>query len=73
MGADRTGEALYSILEGNEDCEVVVFWMMMLKREEIVISSSAVVGDTGLLPSLVKDKSIEKLIVSKRHELLMLL
>jgi hypothetical protein len=73
MGADRTGEALYSILEGNEDCEVVVFWMMMLKREENVISSSAVVGDTGLLPSLVKDKSIEKLIVSKRHELLMLL
>ncbi|MFQ5964055.1 MAG: sugar transferase [Candidatus Scalinduaceae bacterium] len=67
MGANRAGETLHSILEENEDFKVVGFLDDDAKKRGVVIGSSAVIGDTGHLLSLLKDKSIEKVVVATNH------
>ncbi len=67
VGAGRTGRGLYNILHKNDNYEIVGFLDDDLQKKGKVIGSSAVIGNTGLLPSLVKDKNVDKVIVTITH------
>lgn len=68
IGAGRAGRALHSILDGNNSFEIVGYLDDDEKKKNVTIGSSTVIGGTGLLQSLVKDKGIDEVIVAITHE-----
>ncbi len=66
IGAGKSGRTLYRLLEEN-NYKIVGFLDDDVKKSGMEIGSSRVIGDTSLLPSLVKDKGIDKVIITIRR------
>jgi exopolysaccharide biosynthesis polyprenyl glycosylphosphotransferase len=64
VGAGRTGKGLYNTLQKNDNYEIVGFLDDDEKKRGMTIGSSKVIGDTGLLQSLVNDKDIDEVVVA---------
>lgn len=66
VGASWAGRELYSILDGNDNFEIIGY---LDDEKEIgtTIGHSKVIGDTSLLQSLVKDKDIDEVVVAITH------
>lgn len=64
VGAGGTGKELYSILENNKDVDVIGFLDDAPDKLGMTIGSSSVIGETGLLLPLLRDKNIDKVIVA---------
>jgi len=67
MGAGYTGRALYDIMEGNKDFRIVGYLDDDKKKRGTTIGSSPVLGATNLLSSIVKEKSIDEVVVAITH------
>ncbi len=64
VGAGRTGKGLYNTLQKDDNYEIVGFLDDDEKKRGMTIGSSKVIGDTGLLLSLAKDKNIDEVVVA---------
>ena len=67
VGAGYTGRALYNIIEGNKNFKIVGYLDDDEKKTGITIGSSPVLGATNLLSSVVKEKSIDEVVVAITH------
>jgi len=68
LGAGHSGITLYKTLINNKDFEFVGFLDDDAEKWGTIFEST-VIGGTSLLPSLIKDKKIDKVIVSITHEI----
>ena len=64
VGAGRTGKGLYNDLQKDDNYEIVGFLDDDEKKRGMTIGSSKVIGDTGLLQSVVNDKDIDEVVVA---------
>jgi len=67
IGAGYAGRALYSIMEGNKDFKIVGYLDDDKKKRGIAIGSSSVLGETNLLSSVIKEKSVDEVVVAITH------
>ena len=67
IGAGYTGRALYNIMEGNNNFKIVGYLDDDKKKRGITIGSSPVLGATNLLTSVVKEKSVDGVVVAITH------
>ena len=67
IGAGYTGRALYNIMEGKKDFKIVGYLDDDKKKRGITIGSSPVLGATNLLSSIVKEKSVDEVVVAITH------
>ena len=67
IGAGYTGRALYNIMEGNKDFKIVGYLDDDKKKRGTTIGSSPVLGATNLLSSVVKEKSVDQVVVAITH------
>jgi FlaA1/EpsC-like NDP-sugar epimerase len=67
IGAGYTGRALYNIMEGNKNFKIVGYLDDDKKKRGITIGSSPVLGVTNLLSSVVKEKSVDQVVVAITH------
>ena len=67
IGAGYAGRALYNIMEGNEDFKIVGYLDDDKKKRGIAIGSSPVLGATNLLSSVIKEKSVNEVVVAITH------
>jgi exopolysaccharide biosynthesis polyprenyl glycosylphosphotransferase len=67
IGAGYTGRALYNAMEGNKDFKIVGYLDDDEKKRGITIGSSPVLGATNLLSSVVKEKSVDEVVVAITH------
>lgn len=67
VGAGAAGRALYNILDGSNDIEIIGYLDDDVEKRGMTIGSSKVIGDTSLLPSVVKDKDVDEVIVAISH------
>ncbi len=64
VGAGVAGRALYNILDGSNNLEIIGYLDDDVEKRGMTIGSSKVIGDTSLLPTVVKDKNVEEVIVA---------
>ncbi len=67
VGAGVAGKALYSILDGSNNFKIIGYLDDDGGKRGMAIGSSTVIGDTSLLPSVIKDKDVEEVIVAISH------
>jgi len=67
LGAGSTGRALYNIMEGNKDFKVVGYLDDDKEKIGTTIGHSLVLGATNLLASVVKEKSVDQVVVAITH------
>jgi exopolysaccharide biosynthesis polyprenyl glycosylphosphotransferase len=67
IGAGYTGRALYNIIEGNKNFKIVGYLDDDKKKRGATIGSSPVIGATNLLSSIVKEKSVDQVIIAITH------
>jgi len=67
IGAGYTGRALYNIVEGKKDFKIVGYLDDDEKKRGTTIGSSPVLGATNLLSSVVKEKSVDEVVVAVTH------
>ena len=67
VGAGGAGRELYSILDGNNNFELIGYLDDDEKKRGMTIGSSKVIGDTSILQTVVKDKDIDEVIVAITH------
>jgi len=67
VGAGYTGRALYNIMEGNKNFKIVGYLDDDKKKRGTTIGSSPVLGATNLLSSIVKEKSVDEVVVAITH------
>ena len=67
IGAGYTGRALYNIMEGNNNFKIVGYLDDDKKKRGTTIGSSPVLGATNLLSSIVKEKSVDEVVVAITH------
>jgi lipopolysaccharide/colanic/teichoic acid biosynthesis glycosyltransferase len=67
IGAGYTGRALYNIMEGNKDFKVVGYLDDDKEKIGTTIGPSPVLGATNLLSSVVKEKSVDQVVVAITH------
>ncbi len=64
LGAGQAGKTAYSILENNDDYEIVGFLDDDENKKDMVIGSSKVIGTTELFQSMIKNIGLEKAVVA---------
>ena len=64
VGAGVAGRALYNILDGSNNLEIIGYLDDDVEKRGMTIGSSKVIGDTSLRPSVIKDKDVEEVIVA---------
>ena len=67
IGAGYTGRALYNIIEGNKNFKIVGYLDDDKKKRGAAIGSSPVLGATNLLSFIVKEKSVDQVVVAITH------
>jgi len=67
IGAGYTGRALYNIVEGKKDFKIVGYLDDDGKKRGSAIGSFPVLGATNLLSSVVKEKSVDVVVVAITH------
>jgi len=67
IGAGYTGKALYNIKEGRRKFKIVGYLDDDKKKRGTTIGSSPVLGATNLLSSVVKEKSVDQVVVAITH------
>jgi len=67
IGAGYTGRALYNIMEGKKDFKIVGYLDDDKKKRGTTIGISPVLGATNLLSSIVKEKSVDQVVVAITH------
>lgn len=64
VGAGVAGRALYNILDGSNNFKIIGYLDDDGGKRGMTIGTSTVIGDTSLLPSVIKDKDVEEVIVA---------
>ena len=67
VGAGRAGKAMYSVLEDNDDFEVVGYLDDDAKKRGMVIGSSTVIGDIKSISSIARERSVDGVVVAITH------
>ena len=67
IGAGCTGRALNNIMDGNKNFKIVGYLDDDEEKRGGTIGSSTVLGTTSLLPSVVKEKSVDEVVVAITH------
>ena len=67
IGAGYTGRALYNIMVGDNNFKIVGYLDDDEKKSGTTIGSSPVLGATNLLSSVVKEKSVDEVVVAITH------
>ena len=67
IGAGYTGRALYNIMEGNKVFKIVGYLDDDKKKIGTTIGSSPVLGVTNLLSFIIKEKSVDEVVVAITH------
>jgi len=67
IGAGYTGRVLYNIMEGKKDFKLVGYLDDDKEKRGATIGSSPVLGATNLLSSIVKEKSVDEVVVAITH------
>jgi len=67
IGAGYTGRALYNIIEGNKNFKIVGYLDDDEKKIGTTIGSLPVLGATNLLSFIIKEKSVDQVVVAVTH------
>jgi len=67
VGAGYTGRALYNIIEGNKNFKIVGYLDDDKKKSGTTIGPSPVLGETNLLSFIIKEKSVDEVVVAITH------
>jgi len=69
IGAGYTGMALYNVIKTNKDFKIVGYLDDDKKKRGTTIGPSPVLGTTNLLSSIVKEKSVDQVVVAITHRM----